>query len=262
MKKNLPRISTTLYKSKKLANGEHPIMLRVCYNGQRKYKGMGISSHLKDWNEKKGEVRSTHPKAKDINTIILKEKRNAEDVVLTLEKAGVAYSVTSIISAITKENPSKVTLFSLFEERIEFFKRVAQQFNTATGYRTLLNIIKRYTNNKDVELLDLNLAWIRDFEAHLRTKYQDTSISKFFDCLKAIMNYAVVKNYISESPLNKYKFLRKLDTRTKKRALSIPEITSLMKYYYNTYGIVGTEISKYVKSIIGINPSNVEERIS
>lgn len=32
MKRNMPTISVVLYTSKTLANGEHPIMLRVCYN--------------------------------------------------------------------------------------------------------------------------------------------------------------------------------------------------------------------------------------
>ena len=31
-------ITALLYTSKTLANGEHPVMIRVCYNGKRKYK--------------------------------------------------------------------------------------------------------------------------------------------------------------------------------------------------------------------------------
>lgn len=38
MKRTLPTITPILYTSKTLANGEHPIMLRVCYNGKRSYK--------------------------------------------------------------------------------------------------------------------------------------------------------------------------------------------------------------------------------
>lgn len=30
-------ITALLYTSKTLANGEHPVMIRVCYNGKRKY---------------------------------------------------------------------------------------------------------------------------------------------------------------------------------------------------------------------------------
>lgn len=214
-------------------------MLRVTYNNQRKYKGIGISCQKKDWNEKKGEVRATHPNAVNINTLIRSEKKKAEEVVLTLEKSGVVYSAQSIIKATARTAVTNKTLYTLFEERIAFFKEKAEQYNTSTGYTTLLNIIKRYTDNVDVELIDVDSNWIRDFEAHLRTKYKDTSIKKFFDCLKAAFNYAVSKNYITKSPLENYTHIRKLDTRTKKRALSFPEITKLQKYYIDTYGIKG-----------------------
>lgn len=239
MKKTLPSISIVLYTSKELANGEHPIMLRVSYNNQRKYKGIGVSCQKKDWNDKKGEVRASHPNAVNVNMLIRREKKNAEDVVLTLEKSGVVYSAQSIIKATARTEIVNKTLYALFEERVAFFKGKAEQYNTATGYTTLLNIIKRYTENVDVELIDVDSNWIRDFEAHLRTKYKDTSIKKFFDCLKAAFNYAVSKNYIPKSPLENYTHIRKLDTRTKKRALSFPEITQLQKYYIDTYGIMG-----------------------
>ena len=239
MKKTLPSISVLLYTSKELANGEHPIMLRVTYNKQRKYKGLGVSCTEKDWNEKKSEVRSTHPNAVDINTIIRRERKNAEDVVLTLEKSGVQYSVASILNALTRVVPVNKTIYGLFDERVTFFKDKAGQYNTATGYTTLLNIIKRYTDYNDVELFDIDGNWIRDFEAYLRTKYKDTSIKKFFDCLKAAFNYAVSKDYIKQSPLEGYTHIRKLDTRTKKRALSLTEIAKLHKYYFDTYGFNG-----------------------
>lgn len=239
MKKTLPSISILLYTSKELANGEHPIMLRVTYNKQRKYKGLGVSCTEKDWNDKKCEVRSTHPNSVGINTLIRREKKNAEDVVFTLEKSGVQYSVSSILKALTRSVSVNQTLYGLLEERITFFKDKAKKYNTSTGYTTLLNIIKRYTENEDVELIDINSTWIRDFEAHLRTKYKDTSIKKFFDCLKAAFNYAVSKDYIKQSPLEGYTHIRKLDTKTKKRALSLPEIAKLNKYYFDTYGFNG-----------------------
>ena len=241
MIKNLPSISAVLFKSKQLANKEHPIMLRVCYNGQRKYKSIGLSCAPKDWNEKKEEVRSGHPQSVSFNSIIRQEKRNADNVILSLEKSGTTYSVTSIVNALTKVAPSTMTLFNLFEERIYFFKNITEQFNTATGYKTLLNVIKRYTDNDDIELFEVDTAWVRDFESHLRTKYKDTSIRKFFDGLKAIMNYAVSKRYIEKSPLENYTYIRKLDTRTKKRALSFPEITQIMRYYADTYGVLGNK---------------------
>lgn len=236
---SLPKISAVLYTSKTLSNGEHPIMLRVSYNNQRKYKSLGYSCTKELWNKKKGEVRGNHPNADEINIIIRAELNNAVKQHIALDKTGKDYSANTIIKALSKDKISNVTLFSLFKERIDFLKDKAAQYNTATGYTTLLNIIKRYTDNEDVELFEIDTQWVRDFEIHLRTKYKDTSIKKFFDCLKAIMNYAVEKKYIQQSPLVGYSHIQRLDTSTKKRALNLAELASLERYYVDTYGIFG-----------------------
>ena len=238
MKRNLPTISAVLYSSKTLANGEHPIMLRVSYNGQRKYKSLGISCSEKQWNEKKQEVRLGHPMALNMNTIIRSEIDKANKYVLSIEGKEV-YSASSIIKAVTKTAPTTLTLFSLFEERIDFFTNTTHKHNTATGYRTLLNIIKRYTKNEDIELFELTRGWVKDFKAYLKTKYADNSIRKYFDNFKALMNYAVEHEYIKESPLANHNWNADLNCQTRKRALSIGEITTLMQYYYNTYGMLG-----------------------
>ena len=238
MKRNLPTISAVLYSSKTLANGEHPIMLRVSYNGQRKYKSLGISCSEKQWNEKKQEVRLGHPMALNMNTIIRSEIDKANKYVLSIEGKEV-YSAGSIIKAVTKTAPTTHTLFSLFEERIDFFTNTTHKHNTATGYRTLLNIIKRYTEKEDIELFELTRGWVKDFKAYLKTKYADNSIRKYFDNFKALMNYAVEHEYIKESPLANHNWNADLNCQTRKRALSIGEITTLMQYYYNTYGMLG-----------------------
>ena len=238
MKRNLPTISAVLYSSKTLANGEHPIMLRVSYNGQRKYKSLGISCSEKQWNEKKQEVRLGHPMALNMNTIIRSEIDKANKYVLSIEGKEV-YSASSIIKAVTKTAPTTHTLFSLFEERIDFFTNTTHKHNTATGYRTLLNIIKRYTEREDIELFELTRGWVKDFKAYLKTKYADNSIRKYFDNFKALMNYAVEHEYIKESPLANHNWNADLNCQTRKRALSIGEITTLMQYYYDTYGMLG-----------------------
>lgn len=238
MKRTLPTISAVLYSSKTLANGEHPIMLRVSYNGQRKYKSLGISCSEKQWNEKKQEVRLGHPMALNMNTIIRSEIDKANKYVLSIEGKEV-YSASSIIKAVTKTAPTTHTLFSLFEERIDFFSNTTQKHNTATGYRTLLNIIKKYNENEDIELFELTKGWIKDFKAYLKTKYADNSIRKYFDNFKALMNYAVEHDYIKESPLANNNWNADLNCQTRKRALNIGEITTLMQYYYKTYGMLG-----------------------
>ena len=235
MKSSLPTVTVILYKSKTLANGEHPIMLRLCYNGQRKYKSFGLSCSEKMWNEKKEEVRSTHPYAKSMNTLIRAEVDKANKRIMELERDKKDYSVTTLMKDLSKSAPTTTSLFDMFEERISFFKST-HSHNTATGYRTLLNAIKRYTEETDYELFEVDTEWIRSFEVYLRDNYKDTSIKKFFDCFKAVMNRAVELGYIKASPFDDYRLIRPLDTKTPKRALSVDEMMTLMRYYMKTYG--------------------------
>ena len=235
MKSSLPTVSVILYKSKTLANGEHPIMLRLCYNGQRKYKSFGLSCSEKMWNEKKEEVRSSHPYSKSMNTLIRAEVDKANKRIMELERDKKDYSVATLMKDLSKSTPTTASLFDMFEERISYFKSI-HSHNTATGYRTLLNAIKRYTENTDYELFEVDTEWIRAFEAWLRDNYKDTSIKKFFDCFKAVMNRAVELGHIKASPFEEYRLIRPLDTKTQKRALGVDEMMTLMRYYMATYG--------------------------
>ena len=234
-----PTIRVVLYKSKVLSNGEYPIMLVVSYNGTRKYKSLGVSCKEKDWNEEKGEVKKTHPQARLINNTITAKITEVTAQYLEFEKDNRQYSASTLLKTVKKSAPSTKTLFTLFEERVTYFRTVTKTNNTADGYNTLNSAFKRYLNNHDVELFLIDEEWITKFEIWLREHYKDTSIKKFFDCFKAAMNYAVRKKYIEKSPLDNYEHIKPLNLETAKRALSMAEITKLTQYYIDSYGFLG-----------------------
>lgn len=238
MKRNLPTITPILYTSKTLANGEHPIMLRICFNGKRKYKSIGLSCRASEWSNDKQRVKGKN--ASSLNPIITREVVKANEYVLSLEGKE-DYSAATIVKHLSKSAPTQITLFSLFEERISFFKIEKGKYNTASGYQTLLNRIKKFTNNEDIELFEVSVNWLHEFEEYLRCHYKDNSIRKFYDCFQALYNYALMKGYIKESPFDKFQFTKKLDCRTRKRALTLSEISLLMRYYHQRYGLLGIE---------------------
>ena len=129
-------ITALLYTSKTLANGEHPVMIRVCYNGKRKYKSTGLSCPAKLWNTAKQEVRGRHPLSMNMNALIESELMCLKNKVLDYERQGMAYSVQSLLEASGRKPPSRKTLDDLFEERIVYFRDTMQKHNTAAGYQT------------------------------------------------------------------------------------------------------------------------------
>lgn len=229
-----PSVRTLQGSKQKGFRGSTPL----CPRGSNTRGFSSLSCSEKLWNENKQEVRLGHPMARNMNTIIRSELDKVTSYVLSVEGKE-DYSASSIIKAVLKKSPTTHTLFTLFEERIDYFSKTTHKHNTATGYRTLLNIIKRYNENEDIELFELNIGWINNFKQYLKTKYKDNSIRKFFDCLKALLNYAAEHEYIKESPMTNYDCKSGLNCQTKKKALSVAEITTLMQYYYDTYGFIG-----------------------
>lgn len=49
------------YKSKTLANGEHPLMVRICKDGKKKYKSLGVSVNPKHWNLERNTLKPNCP---------------------------------------------------------------------------------------------------------------------------------------------------------------------------------------------------------
>ena len=99
MKRTLPTITPILYTSKTLANGEHPIMLRVCYNGKRSYKSLGIYCKSTEWNKDRKRVKGS--RASKYNMVITRELTKASDYVLSLEGKD-DYTAATIVKHLSK----------------------------------------------------------------------------------------------------------------------------------------------------------------
>lgn len=50
-------VNVVCYTSKILSNGEHPLMLRICKDGKKKYRSLGISVNPKYWDFKKNVLK-------------------------------------------------------------------------------------------------------------------------------------------------------------------------------------------------------------
>ena len=79
-------ISVICYKSKTLANGEHPLMLRIAQNGKSTYKSLKISVAAKHWDFDKNVPKPNNPHKDLIQKIILKTKLDYQQPLLAKYK--------------------------------------------------------------------------------------------------------------------------------------------------------------------------------
>jgi hypothetical protein len=63
-------VNVLCYRSKTLSNGEHPLMLRICKSGKKKYQSLKISVNPKNWDFEKEKPKRNCPNREFIESVI------------------------------------------------------------------------------------------------------------------------------------------------------------------------------------------------
>ena len=218
-------IEIVLYKSKTLASGEHPLMLRLTQNRKRKYLAIGgISCSPKLWDFKNNRPKSSHPNIKLLKAIISKKKAVYEKQVLEFEESGKEFTLDGLIIAVEKPK-RRVTVLEYFKEVIKMEKD-SHKIGNSRVYTETMNSLNGFINGKDITFSDIDYSFLLKYEAFMRANGNtDNTISVRFRTLRAILNRAIKENLLSSDlyPFKKFK-LGKFNTSTRKRALCKEDI--------------------------------------
>ena len=90
-------ISVICFKSKTLANGEHPLMLRVTKDRKRIMKSLGLSVHPNDWDFDRNEPKPKCANRKYIQQIILKVKSEYQTKLLEKSAREEDYTAETLV---------------------------------------------------------------------------------------------------------------------------------------------------------------------
>lgn len=228
------KIAVTLYKSNTLANGEHPLMVRVTHNKTRKYLSLGISCLPSLWNSEKNHPKKNHPDKKRIESIIAKKIAQYHTKHLEMIAQDKPFSAEALIKAV--ENTRTFTQFFPFLD--ELIDRLVKsgKINTSLNYRkvksTLIQFVSKQfpsTGNEQLLFTDINQQFLLKYETHLRERgLVDNTLAAYFRVIRATLNKAVKENLLKEDyyPFRDFK-VAKFNTATKKRAMSKEELKKL-----------------------------------
>lgn len=96
-------ISVICFKSKTLANGEHPLMLRITKDRKRTMKSLGVSVHPSNWDFDRNEPKPKCPDRKYIQQIILKVKSEYQTKLLEKAARDEDYTAETLVKEQTCE---------------------------------------------------------------------------------------------------------------------------------------------------------------
>lgn len=212
-------IAVILYKSKTLANGEHPLMIRVTQHGVRKYVTLGISSKIKDWDFKVDEPKKGHPHRSLIDSVISNIKSKYKAQILTFKQEGKDFTPDFLIASVNKPFTHK-TVFEYFESRINDLE--VSNLGNASVYKDTYNQLKTFQKNKDITFSQIDYRFLVTVETFFkRNRLTDNTMSVRFRTLRALFNSAILEGYAKKEmyPFDNFKISARFNNKTQKRAL-------------------------------------------
>ena len=223
-------VSVICYKSKTLANGEHPLMLRISQSGKSTYKSLGLSVQEKDWDFKKNTPKLRCPNKDIINKIVLKIKLKFENRILNKQAMDEEFTALSLIN----EEKDEIKAKTVEEFCLQIVKELEDQgrIGNSRAYYYSYNMMRNFNKGKklDFTFSRIDVAYCQRFEDWLRAKGdKDTTISYQLRTLRAIYNRAIRAKIVARDKNPFIEFtLSHLNTKTPKRALSKEDIMRII----------------------------------
>ena len=223
-------INVVCYKWKTLANGEYPLMLRICKDGKKKYQSLGISVLPRYWDFTRNKPKPNCPNKEYIQKIILDKQTDLQQRMLELNSEQKEYTTTTLLNDENKRFELK-TVCQFYQELIEQCKNNNKCGNRLI-YKGSYNSLKVFTKNQlDIPFSAIDISWLNKYEKWLRSKgNKETTMSLMFRTLRSAYNKAIKAKCARKSdyPFDEYK-INKFDTKTQKRAIAKTEVLKFTK---------------------------------
>lgn len=213
------KIDAILYTSKTLADGSHPIMIRIREDGKRRYISTGCSCKKSQWNESTAKVKSSVYEALKINN-----------------KVGfmIGEIWQKIFAEQSKEtsSDSAPTVAAIFDSLIGGFIDNERYGNRAV-YSTTKNMLQRFfKNNLDFRIEAIDEDKLNEIDMYMRSNgLKDTTMHGRMRVIRAVWNYAIKHKYASR---DSYPFdcwsLSRYNLKTEKRAITKDDVKKIIEY--------------------------------
>ena len=223
-------INVVCYKWKTLANGEYPLMLRICKDGKKKYQSLGISVLPRYWDFTRNKPKPNCPNKEYIQKIILDKQTELQQRMLEFNSEQKEYTTTTLLNDENKRFELK-TVCQFYQELIEQCKNNNKCGNRLI-YKGSYNSLKVFTKNQlDIPFSAIDISWLNKYEKWLRSKgNKERTMSLMFRTLRSAYNKAIKAKCARKSdyPFDEYK-INKFDTKTQKRAIAKTEVLKFTK---------------------------------
>ena len=249
-------VNILCFKSKTLANGEHPLMICICKNSKRKYISLGVSVAPQYWDFQKNKPKRNCPNKILIEKLMAQKSRELSELVLELEADNRQYTAATLVEKAVRPKV-KATVGSLMQEHIKEL-RDADRTGYALSMEQVYNSLVKFSGHLDIPFSDIDIQWLKKYEQWLRSNgLAENTIGIRFRTLRRIYNIALERKLVKpeDYPFKSFGVSR-LHQNTPKRAVNKDCIRKILNYptedkrYYCSLAI---DLFKFSYFMGGIN---------
>ncbi|RKR80157.1 site-specific recombinase XerD [Mucilaginibacter gracilis] len=210
-------------KQKNYKGGAMPIYIRITVNGRRADLSTGREREPAKWNSKAGRAIGTRQETKSLNNYLdsLQSKvREAHQTLIDTHQPITTENLTNQFTGKTQQSRYLMQLFLEHNAKVKALIGNGFEANTLKGYNTsekhLTSYLKENYGKSDIEINQLDYAFIAGFEFYLKTtcKISGVSAAKYIKHLKKIVNYCLANGWLKQNPFINYKSTVKAKERT------------------------------------------------
>lgn len=222
-------IHLILKKGKVLADGTHPIMLKVSFKGAKE-RSTGFSALPKFWDAKTEQLKKGYPNQTAVNAILRQQKEDALKARDKLVSEGLFPSPESIIQQAFQQpvQEQKNDLFSLIER---YVNEQHLKPTTAQGWGAFKACIKDF--NSRLEISDIDDAFMGEWTDWMRKKgLAEGSIYTYCAKCVCILHYAADIGILPLFPLKRFKYTKRFVQSKRETYIHPRAMEILFSLYY------------------------------
>ena len=215
---NNASVKLILRESKKKKDGTAPVWIRITANRKSRFISTGVYIEPKYWNDRKSQVRASHPFAPTLNT-------NLEKAVLLVgEQAFDTPSASALKKSVKGGGGSFTGYFERFIEGLD----TADRYWDWKKYRVTLKRLRACMGN-EINWKDLDRPALISFERHLREKCENSvnTTRKELQRLRRVIRQGIKDGIVKHETDPFLVYDSPAGKQPERRKLSIEEIATI-----------------------------------
>lgn len=185
------------------------IFVRITVNGNRSEISLKRNVSQKLWDKNKGKVKGNSQEARALNNYIQQVRNKLYDSYSELQKEGKLITVATVKSRYLGADEQHRTLLQLVNYHNKTMQTVLKP-GTLKNYKTTENYLKKFVKKiykvDDIQLKQLNYAFVIDFEQYLHKlpNLNNNGLIKHIERFKKLCKFGVKLEWLEKDPAINY----------------------------------------------------------